>query len=247
MISVCIATYNGEKYIKEQLDSILCQLEVDDEVIISDDGSTDKTIEIINSYNDNRIKIFHHKRDVNLLSMIAVPFRLSANNFENAMKNASGEYVFLSDQDDIWPLDRIEKMQDYLNRYDLVMCNYNIIDGKENIIIERFWKKNPVSKSLLKNVLTHPFRGCCMSFRREVLDYCLPFPKACIGHDYWIGCLVLLLGNFKYVDEPLHLYRRHEENISFDESKSINPFWFKVLYRMSFIFRIILRSFKTRL
>lgn len=91
MISVCMATYNGEEYIKEQLESILCQLGEMDEIIISDDGSTDNTLNIIESYNDSRIKIHINTGKHGFVY-----------NFENALQKAKGEYIFLSDQDDIW-------------------------------------------------------------------------------------------------------------------------------------------------
>ena len=91
MISVCIATYNGEKYLREQLDSILPQLAESDEVIVSDDGSTDGTIDLITSLNDPRIKIVSNSGRKGYVG-----------NFENALKHTTGDYIFLSDQDDIW-------------------------------------------------------------------------------------------------------------------------------------------------
>ena len=97
--SVCIATFNGEKFIKEQLDSILCQLGVDDEIIISDDSSVDQTISIIESYKDKRIKIFVNQK-----------FSSPIYNFENAIMKSRGDFIFLSDQDDIWQSDKVEKM-----------------------------------------------------------------------------------------------------------------------------------------
>ena len=96
MISVCIATYNGEKYIKEQLDSILPQLKKLDEIIISDDKSKDKTLKIIKTLNDSRIKIFTN------------PKKGLISNFENAITKSSGDYIFLSDQDDIWHENKIQ-------------------------------------------------------------------------------------------------------------------------------------------
>ena len=90
MNSICIATYNGEKYIHQQLTSILSQINIDDEVIISDDDSTDNTIEIIKSLNDKRIKIIHGG------------FHHFKWHFANALQHSKGEYIFLSDQDDIW-------------------------------------------------------------------------------------------------------------------------------------------------
>ena len=88
MISVCIATYNGEKYLAEQLDSILLQVSEEDELIISDDGSTDGTIDIIMSYHDNRVKVLHH------ISSPGSSFVKATRNFENALLHAHGDYIF---------------------------------------------------------------------------------------------------------------------------------------------------------
>ena len=90
MVSVCMATYNGEKYIKEQIDSILSEIKENDEIVISDDNSTDCTVEIIKSYNDDRIKLYHSNA------------RNFKKNFENARNKAKGDIIFLSDQDDVW-------------------------------------------------------------------------------------------------------------------------------------------------
>ena len=93
MISVCVTTYNGSLFLKEQIDSILCQLNKDDEIIISDDGSIDNTISIIESYNDCRIKIFYHTTIKNQYR-----FDLTTRNFENALFQAKGDYIFFADQ-----------------------------------------------------------------------------------------------------------------------------------------------------
>ncbi|MEO5643505.1 MAG: glycosyltransferase, partial [Bacteroidia bacterium] len=90
-ISVCLATYNGEKYIGEQLQSILIQLSQHDEVIISDDSSSDRTIDIVQAFGDSRIIILHGQT-----------FRSPIRNFENALSHAGGQYIFLADQDDVW-------------------------------------------------------------------------------------------------------------------------------------------------
>ena len=97
MISVCMATYNGEKYIELQLRSILPQLSEDDEVIVSDDASTDQTLDVVRRLNDNRIKIVHHETDHGY-----------TRNFENALKYAKGDYIFLSDQDDEWLPEKVQ-------------------------------------------------------------------------------------------------------------------------------------------
>jgi glycosyltransferase involved in cell wall biosynthesis len=237
-VSVCMATYNGEKYIKEQIASILCQLSEEDEIIISDDGSTDKTIETIQSFGDGRIKIYHHEKNKNPLSVPAASFRLATQNFENAVNQANGDYIYFADQDDIWLPNRMETMQRELQNYDLVMCNYKVIDDNGNIIKEKFHTANPVG-NFFKNLRTTPFLGCCMAFKRSVLSYCLPFPENCIGHDFWMGCLIVHLGTFKFIEKPLHLYRKHSLNVSPATEASKNPLWFKISYRLSFVYHIL--------
>ena len=134
MISVCLASHNGEKYIKKQIDSILSQLSSQDELIISDDGSTDLTLSIIHRYKDERIKLLHYKQDVSVLrKKHSKQFYLATKNFENALKNAKGDYIFLSDQDDIWLPDRVEVMVNSLKKNDCVMCNLNLIDENDKI------------------------------------------------------------------------------------------------------------------
>ena len=108
MISVCMATYNGERYIKRQIDSILYQLGEDDELIISDDGSTDRTLEIIKKYNDSRIKIYEHIKKAELSKVKKLRnFYYATSNFENALIHSRGEYIFLADQDDIWESEKV--------------------------------------------------------------------------------------------------------------------------------------------
>ena len=237
MISVCIATYNGESFIKKQLFSILNQLSENDEIIISDDGSTDKTLEIIHSMDDDRIKVLHHKKKrIDHRSMSHI---YTSANFENAIKNAKGDYIFLADQDDVWYPEKVEKMIKSLSKKEniLVVSNFSVIDAHNNIIAPVFFNKKPIKKNLFNNLLKAPFFGCCMGFRRELLKYVLPFPKNLILHDNWIGILALYYGNVEYINEPLILYRRHQNNVSQDKGKSKNPLWYKIYYRGTLYFQ----------
>ncbi|EGF56173.1 glycosyltransferase, group 2 family protein [Bacteroides fluxus YIT 12057] len=130
MISVCIATYNGEKFIKEQLDSILHQLSDEDEIIISDDSSTDATLDIIKKYLDKRIVIIDNQK-----------FHSPVYNFENAIKQAKGDYIFLADQDDVWLPHKIDSLLPHLVENDLVLSNAKVVDASLNMVKERFYKK----------------------------------------------------------------------------------------------------------
>lgn len=239
-----MATYNGEKYIRQQMDSILCQLGQDDEIIVSDDGSTDKTLDILKEINDPRIKIYSHHKDPKLMKMRSASFRLAAKNFEHAMKIAHGDFIYLADQDDIWLPNRVKMVQSLLWSYDLIMCNYSIINDDNEVLVEQYYEKSPVSRRFFLNLMRTPFLGCCMAFRRSVLSYCLPLPKACIGHDFWMGCLICKLGSFKYIEKPLHLYRKHSNNVSPVITKSKNTFLFKILYRIKFVYDILVYSKK---
>ncbi len=238
-ISVCIATYNGSRFIKKQLESILRQLSEDDEVIISDDGSTDDALDVINSLNDKRIKVFKHIKDKSISKKYLSSFYYASYNFENAIKHATGDIIYLSDQDDIWAANRIAHTLPYMKEFDILMCNYSVIDANDNIVISKYLGPRPISKFLIYNLWKIPFRGCCMTLTREALQKALPFPKNCINHDLWIGLYLVHKGyKCKYIDEPLHLYRDHTDNVSSVVGKSPNRLWFKIHYRLRFLYQI---------
>ncbi len=120
LVSVCMATYNGGKYIREQVDSILNQefkenTDVELEIVVSDDGSTDDTVKILETYNDARIKIYLHRNTKKYKYLNAT--RACKCNFENAMGKAKGEYIFLSDQDDVWYPWKMDRQLTMLRKY----------------------------------------------------------------------------------------------------------------------------------
>lgn len=205
-ISVCMATYNGEKYIFEQIESILKQLGENDELIISDDKSKDNTLGIIRRFNDKRIKIYIHENP-----------GLYTANFENALKYAKGKYIFLADQDDIWMPDKVQVMLNYLNQgYDFVMHNAKIVDKDLNIIKESRNEYFRVGNGFIRNLVKSRYLGCCFGFKRNVLKKSLPFPKNydLSKHDTWLSLNAELNYNTIVINEPLILYRRHESNAS---------------------------------
>ena len=184
-ISVCMATYNGAKYIKEQLQSILPQLKENDEVIISDDGSTDETLPLIESFADKRIKIYHHKKR-------NTKFHLdnSTHNFENALKLCTGDIIFLSDQDDVWLPKKIELMVNGLKDAMLVVSDCKLVDNELKIIHPSYFEQNGVHEGIINNFIRYTLVGCCMAFRRELLNKALPFPPTKVGHDLWLAFLL---------------------------------------------------------
>lgn len=221
MISVCMATHNGAKYIKEQLDSILPQLSFEDEIIISDDGSSDSTLKIIDDYKDCRLKVFNYKHD----RKYKINNIYAAHNFENALLNAKGDIIFLADQDDVWFDNKVVECKEALKEYDLVIHNLLNTDTEMNPISLHF-----VNGFRWKNIFmkSNSYHGCAMAFRKEVLNYSLPFPSYLPLHDYWIGFLTELKGKVIYIDKPLMYYRLHENNISTHNNHSL---FYKIKHR----------------
>lgn len=223
MNSVCIATYNGGKFIGRQLESILNQLAPDDEVIISDDGSTDETVSIVQSLGDPRIRLLHHQPS-------GVAF-----NFENALKEARGDYVFLSDQDDVWLPGKVNALLGALKSgaYDYVSSNCTLTDCDLNITKERYYDADfPLSFSFVRNFISNRHLGSCCAFTRKVLDAVLPFPPHVYMHDTWITLFALLNFRCGFVDVPYMYYRRHPDTVSFVGKKNTNPLWYKLAYRV---------------
>lgn len=220
MISVCMATYNGGKYIKEQIDSILPQLGENDELVVSDDGSKDNTFSIIESYGDERIKLLYNHDKHGFVG-----------NFENALKQCKGDYIFLSDQDDIWKENKVSVVMEKLKDYSLVIHDAEIVDGKGNSKGYTYSSGMHHSSSFLMNLWKTRWLGCCMAFRKDVLEYCLPFPENIVGHDYWIGMMGMLKFKYLFMPEVLMCYRRHGENVSPSGEKSPNSLFYKLFVK----------------
>ncbi|WP_020601979.1 glycosyltransferase family 2 protein [Spirosoma spitsbergense] len=202
-ISVCVASYNGEFFIRRQLQSILEQIGVDDEIIVSDDGSTDNTLQVINSFGDPRIRI------------VVNEYRQGpVGNYENALKHTSGDYVFLADQDDIWLPDKVLILSSLLKSYDLVLSDCEVVDNFGTVLHASFFNFRRSRQGFLRNLYRNSYMGCCMAFRREVLLYVLPFPNYIHMHDWWIGLLVEVKGNAFFYRKPLIQYVRHGSNAS---------------------------------
>jgi len=252
MISVCMATYNGEKYIEEQVRSILPQLAENDELIVSDDGSTDRTLEILENFNDKRIKIFKHARHgikipFYLQSPLANKFYFITRNFENALKNASGDYIFLSDQDDVWQPEKIKTMLKFLDKDKLVICDAWVVNDdmekqyklSEYIIYKKGFWRNIIRKS--------SYWGCLFAFTKNVKNFVLPIPKNVLTHDFWLGLISELKFSSTYISEPLVLYRRHENaasSIDISNQSSLNSIFFIIKYRTFLLLEAFLRYFR---
>lgn len=204
-VSVAMAVYNGEKFLKQQLDSVLSQLSDTDEVIVSLDPSTDKSKDIIDSYGDKRIKV------------VKGPGRGLIANFENAIRHTKNDIIFLCDQDDVWLPDKVDKVLLAFNQNQNVMVVLHdaiVIDERLNIVNDSYFSFRKSKLGVLSNIIKNSYIGCCMAFSKELIPYILPFPKDLPMHDQWIGLTGEKKGTNVLLGDKLILYRRHEENAS---------------------------------
>lgn len=200
-ISVCMATRNGERFLRRQIDSILAQLSAGDELVVSDDSSEDTTIEIIKSYSDTRIRFLG-------CSSFFSPIL----NFEHALSHARGNVIVLSDQDDVWLENKLPVIRALFrdgHTRQLVVLNGLIIDEDEQVLHASIFEKIHAGKGLIKNIYNNTYLGCCMAFSRDLLDIALPFPSNIPMHDMWLGNLAALFGRVEFISEKTIMYRRH--------------------------------------
>jgi len=212
-LSVCMATHNGARYIAAQLESIVKQLGEKGELVISDDSSTDATLQIIDSFHDTRIRVLPGNTFFNPMY-----------NFENALKNVEGDVIVLSDQDDIWLDNKLAVIRSHFevkpSRVYTLVLDGQIIDDDGSVIAKSIFETIGSRKGLLKNLYDNTYMGCCMAFTRELLDIALPFPNGIPMHDSWLGLLSELYGTVDFVPQKTIKYRRHAENRSFQGFKA---------------------------
>lgn len=207
-ISVAMISYQGAKYIEEQMDSVLITLGEDDEVVVSDDGSTDGTREILARY---------QKRDARV-RVIEGPCAGVKANVENALRACEGAYIFLADQDDIWMPEKVERvMAEFEEKgVNLVVHDAVVTDGAcQKVILESFYSLKGSGAGVFKNIWRNTYIGCCMAFKRELLKNVLPIPDYIEMHDQWIGVINdRLKCGTSFIPDKLIKYRRHGDNAS---------------------------------
>lgn len=212
MHSIAMVTYNGEKFIREQIDSILKQTLSNFELIICDDCSTDKTYSILQEYaqKDNRIKLFRNNHNLGFLK-----------NFEKALSQCSGDYIACCDQDDIWTANHLEILTTNLGTNDCIGANALIIDEqgfsinktvKDSLSIEIIPES---SNSIFKHECFYNLiQGTACLFKKELLSHILPFPQNIKFHDHWIALNAAIQNGCKYTSEIVLSYRTHKNNVT---------------------------------
>lgn len=216
-----MTTYNGEKFLRRQLDSVINQSLDFSELIICDDKSTDSTLEILREYanNDNRIKIFINEDNIGF-----------KNNFERAIKLCKSEYIALCDQDDVWMPDHLKILFENIENNNLICGNSQIIDSKgneKNVLFHSlqnydFKGHHSNYKTLYFLGFYHgPFQGASMLMRKDFAQKILPISEGIRFHDVWAVYVACLYNSFKFVNKTVTKYRLHENNASGKYRKSL--------------------------
>lgn len=202
-----MATFNGAAYVGQQIESILSQLGVDDEIVLVDDHSSDSTMEIVAAFADSRIKVYRNEKNLGV-----------ARTFEKALGLASGELIWLADQDDIWHPQKVSSMVGVFARrpeVTLVLTDARIVDQTGCVMLESFFqRRGSFSAGIVHNLLKNKYLGCVMAFRSSLLDKALPFPADIPQHDMWLGLVNACYGQTAFIDRPLVDYRMHGGNAS---------------------------------
>lgn len=224
-ITVCIAAYNGEIYIEKQLQSILSQIDANDNIVIVNDCSIDQTLDIIHQIKDPRITVINNEVNVGVIK-----------SFEKSIAHALGDIIFLSDQDDIWMAGKVAEIVNIFRSdkdVTIVATDAMFIDEQDKVIGESFFKKMGRFRSgWLQTLIKNRYLGCTLAFRKEMTEYILPFPDNIPIHDTWIGMVNDIYGKSYYIDKPLIQYRRHSSNVT---SMKGSTAWTALKYRLNLL------------
>ncbi|MBE3605341.1 glycosyltransferase family 2 protein [Campylobacter sp. RM13119] len=231
--AILLSTYNGEKYLKEQLDSLFAQTYKDFEVIVRDDGSSDKTLEVLKSYN---VKILEINK--NLGAKASFSELLSY-----ALQNSDSDYFMFCDQDDVWYTDKVEKSLSKMlwmeNKFGdiplLVHTDLEVVDDKLSTLNDSFMnfqKINPFKNKFHNLLMQNTITGCTAIINRKLAEKCLPVSNNAIMHDWWIGLVASYFGKIGYVKDSTMKYRQHASNTigakGFDVSFVIKSIYKKI-------------------
>lgn len=202
-----MATFDGARYIRRQIETILPQLGAEDELVVSDDGSRDDTVAIVRSFGDPRVRVLEDN-----------PVRGPLRNFEHALRHARGDLIVLADQDDVWLPGKLDEVRSRCraepSRPFLLVLDAEIVDEDEQLLEPSVQARLKAGPGLLRNLWANRYLGCCMAFSRDLLDDALPFPPGVDMHDIWLGQLCERVGTTRFVPVVTMRYRRHAETVT---------------------------------
>lgn len=222
-LSVCMATFNGAAYLEAQIDSILSQLGPTDQLLVADDGSQDGTLDILRSYG------------ARLTVVSALRVGGVVENFSRVISAADGDYIALADQDDVWLPGRVDLIRKILANADLVQLNAQVVDGDLRSSNVTVFASSDVRPGFFSNLVRNSFVGCCLAFRREIIDLLMPFPSNIPWHDWYIGLIAELFFKVERVNTVTMSYRRHGNNFSATGEKSKYSLHKKIVMRLQIV------------
>jgi glycosyltransferase involved in cell wall biosynthesis len=200
VISVCLASHNGQEFLECQIRSILAQLGPGDELLVSDDTSTDGSLDLIHSLGDSRIRLFEGR------------FGGPIPNFEFLLRQAQGDWIVLSDQDDEWLPGRIDALLEIPDSAQVVLCDAIVTDLHGNLLARSLLEHRKAKPGWLANLRKNHYTGCCLAIRSNFLPHILPFPTGIGMHDWWIGLVAERLAVSHWIRHPLVRHVRHDRN-----------------------------------
>jgi glycosyltransferase involved in cell wall biosynthesis len=204
-ISIAMATFNGDNFLRQQLESFLAQTKLPDELVVCDDGSSDQTLQILESFSREASFAVHVHRNPKNLGHVE--------NFGKALSLCTGEIIFLSDQDDVWfpkKIERVARVFDASEDVLLVINDAEITD--KHLQLSGLTQAGQIRGAGL--TLDHFVNGSCSALSARLLRIILPIPREALAHDNWIHKLAGAMGVRQVLDEVLQYYRRHDESTS---------------------------------
>ena len=199
MRSIALASHQGERFIGEQLDSILPQLGPEDEIVISDDASTDRTLEEVAARADTRVRVFAHRSRVGYVA-----------NFQRALNECRGDDIYFADQDDVWMPDKVATLSAALRHCALVASDAVVVNEQLERLHDSWFALRGATRFEAWPVYLKPcIIGATMACRRSWLQSRLPLPAG-VPHDFWLSLNAILDDTLQVIPRPLILYRRHE-------------------------------------
>lgn len=229
-VSVCLASYNGEHYIEEQIQSVLAQLAPSDELIVSDDASSDQTVDIIKRMGDTRIRLLQNAKSLGIVQ-----------NFARALKAAQNEVIFLCDQDDVWLPNKVDRMLVALTNGIMVVSDCQVVDAQLAPLHASFFALRGSRPGIAQNLWRNAYLGCCIAFKRTLLSRALPVPSKVPMHDMWLGLVAQTMGTVVFLPEVLSLYRRHGNAASDGARVSRSSRWQQLAWRWRLASALMLR------
>lgn len=200
-----MAVYNGAGFIDSQLRSILEQLGDGDEIVVVDDASTDHSRDLIAACGDHRIRLLVNRHNLGVMKT-----------FERALAQARGDYIFFSDQDDLWLPGKVPRvLKEFAASGALaVVTDAVVVDQNGTPLQPSYFAWRGSAPGFVRNFYQSAFLGCCMAVRRDCLRFLLPFPPLTYMHDQWTGLACSFVGQVRFLAEPLLAYRRHGETVT---------------------------------